>query len=101
MKQYGDFRHLEVRVTRNLHDRLIVVNDAQVWMLTLPLKDFAVRSPATVVKVNSETANLKLGAYAEIWRDAAPLLDLPLHNSANDEYIASDADGLHRPNAAF
>lgn len=73
VQQYGEARPLEIRVTRNLHDRLISVDDHQVWTLTQSFKDFAVRSPATMIKVNTETAGLKIGAYAEIWRDATPL----------------------------
>jgi hypothetical protein len=73
--QYNGARPLEVRVAtaRSLHDRLIAVDDSQAWTLTQSLKDFAARSPATVVKVDTETAGLKIGAYAEIWQGAAPL----------------------------
>ncbi|WP_184056715.1 phosphatidylserine/phosphatidylglycerophosphate/cardiolipin synthase family protein [Paraburkholderia sp. MM5384-R2] len=75
VKQYTGARPLEVRLAtaRSLHDRLIVVDDAQAWTLTQSLKDFAARSPATIVKVDAETARLKIGAYAVIWQSAAPL----------------------------
>ncbi|GJH28923.1 hypothetical protein [Caballeronia novacaledonica] len=74
-KQYSGARPLEVRlaISRSLHDRLIVVDDAQAWTLTQSLKDFAARSPATIVKVDAETAELKIEAYAVIWQSSAPL----------------------------
>jgi hypothetical protein len=68
-------RPLEIRLApaRSLHDRLIIVDGAQAWTLTQSLKDFAARSPATIVKVDGETAGLKICAYDAIWRGAAPL----------------------------
>ncbi|MEK2602051.1 hypothetical protein [Burkholderia arboris] len=75
IKQYNTARPLEVRLAaaKSLHDRLITVDDTQAWTLTQSLKDFAARSPATIVKVDAETAGLKIGAYAAIWHGAAPL----------------------------
>jgi hypothetical protein len=74
-KQYNGGRPLEVRlaIAKSLHDRLIAVDDAQAWTLTQSLKDFAARSPATIVKVDAETAALKIGAYAAIWQNSTPL----------------------------
>ncbi|MFV8529454.1 hypothetical protein [Ralstonia pseudosolanacearum] len=75
VKQYNSARPLEVRLAaaRSLHDRLIAVDDAQAWTLTQSLKDFAARSPASIVRVDAETAGLKIGAYAAIWQGAATL----------------------------
>lgn len=74
-KQYNGARPLEIRLAtaRSLHDRIITVDDTQAWTLTQSLKDFAARSPATIVKVDAETAGLKIGAYAAIWQGAAVL----------------------------
>jgi hypothetical protein len=74
-KQYGAVRPLEVRLApaRSLHDRIITVDDMDAWTLTQSLKDFAARSPATIVKVNAETAVLKISAYGAIWQAAAAL----------------------------
>ncbi|AOK28905.1 hypothetical protein AQ611_05120 [Burkholderia singularis] len=71
-EQYGAGRPVEVRLTARglLHDRLIVVDDAQVWTLTQSLKDFAARSPATIVRVDAGTASLKVEAYNTIWGEA-------------------------------
>ena len=72
-KQYGTTRPLEIRLApaRSLHDRIITVDETQAWTLTQSLKDFAARSPATIVKVDAETAALKIGAYGAIWQSAA------------------------------
>jgi hypothetical protein len=56
-----------------LHDRLIIVDGAQVWVLTQSLNAFVVRSPATIVRVDGETAALKIKAYQDIWDKAKPL----------------------------
>jgi hypothetical protein len=74
-RQYVNTRPLEVRLApaRTLHDRLITVDDSEAWSLTQSLKDFAVRSPATIVKVDTETARLKIDAYTAIWQGATPL----------------------------
>ncbi len=73
--QYGPSRPLEVRLapTRALHDRLIIVDDHEVWILTQSLNAFAVRSPASIVKVDDETARLKIDAYAAIWNAGTPI----------------------------
>jgi hypothetical protein len=55
-----------------LHDRLIIVDGAQVWVLTQSLNAFVVRSPATIVRVDGETAALKIKAK-DIWDKAKPL----------------------------
>ncbi len=73
--QYGAARPLEARLApyRVLHDRMIICDDAQVWVLTQSLNAFAARSPATILKVDAETSALKVAAYAAIWAAASPL----------------------------
>jgi hypothetical protein len=73
--QYRDKRPLEVRLahTRVLHDRLIILDDAQVSVLTQSLNAFAARSPAAIVRVDADTAALKVVAYKDIWDAAAPI----------------------------
>jgi hypothetical protein len=72
VSQYVSIRPLLVRLApeRTLHDRLIVVDDAQVWSLTQSLKDFSARSPGSIVKVDPVTASLKIEAYKAIWQTA-------------------------------
>jgi hypothetical protein len=73
--QYGAKRPLAVRLAaaRTLHDRLIIVDGAQVSILTQSLNAFAARSPAAIVRVDNDTATLKVSAYQDIWNKAAPL----------------------------
>ena len=73
--QYGDKRPVSARLSaaRSLHDRLIAIDGAQVWVLTQSLNGIAVRSPATIVRVDAETAGLKVEAYTSLWEAAAPL----------------------------
>lgn len=74
-QQYGAARPLEVRLTapRFLHDRLIIVDGAQVWSLTQSLKDIVARSPASVLRVEGEMANQKIYAYEQFWANAQAL----------------------------
>jgi hypothetical protein len=70
--QYASARPLELRLTpaKTLHDRLIIVDNKNVFILTQSLNAFAARSPASIVRVEDEAASLKLDAYKAIW-DAA------------------------------
>ena len=73
--QHGTSRPLAVKLAaaRLLHDRLIAIDDAGAWVLTQSLNAFATRSPASIVRVDAETANLKIAAYQAIWGQATPL----------------------------
>ena len=74
-RQYGATRPLETRLTapRLLHDRLIVIDGAQVWSLTQSLKDIADRSPASVLRVEGDVATQKIHAYGQLWASAQTL----------------------------
>lgn len=71
-EQHGISRPLEARFAskRSLHDRLIIVDDSQVWSLTQSIKDFAKRSHAAALKVDEETGVLKITAYSDAWDTA-------------------------------
>ena len=71
-RQFGGSRPLEVRLApaRSLHDRLIVVDEGEAWSLTQSLKDFANRAHGSILKVDPETAVLKIGAYIDHWKAA-------------------------------
>jgi hypothetical protein len=73
--QYGSGRPMEAKLAqaRTLHDRLIAVDGVEVWTLTQSLNAFAARSPATIVRVDPETAALKIAAYEAMWAAAVPL----------------------------
>jgi hypothetical protein len=76
INQYGAKRPLELKQTspRILHDRLIIIDEQNVWALSQSLKDFVDRSPATVLIVDGEVRTLKLEAYLEIWVQSNSLL---------------------------
>jgi hypothetical protein len=63
---------LEARLAapRILHDRLIVVDDAAVWIVTQSFNALAQRAPASVAKFDPEPGKLKLDAYRDIWTQA-------------------------------
>jgi len=67
--QYQGTRPLSVRVCpkRTLHDRIILIDSIDAWILTQSLKDFAARSPATIQKVDPQLAAMKFAAYSDIW----------------------------------
>lgn len=70
MQQYGAKRPLEARNSsaRALHDRLIVVDNKDVWDLSQSIKDFAGRSPASASKADAELSLMKINAYEAIWQ---------------------------------
>lgn len=72
IKQYAARRPLEAKLAsaRTLHDRIIIADASEAWVLTQSLNSFATRSPATIVRVDGETAALKNAAYGEIWNTA-------------------------------
>lgn len=73
--QFAEARPLEVRLApaRSLHDRLIIVDESEAWLLTQSLKDFASRTHGSILKANSEAAGLKIGAYLEHWNASRPI----------------------------
>jgi hypothetical protein len=73
--QFGDARPLQVRLApaRTLHDRLILVDGDKIWSLSQSLKDFANRAHGSILKVDPETAALKIAAYMDIWDSATAL----------------------------
>ncbi len=73
--QYGATRPLTARATapRALHDRLILVDDADAWILTQSLKDLAVRSHASLTRSSPDIAGLKISAYQALWDASSPI----------------------------
>ncbi len=74
--QYGATRPIAARATppRTLHDRLIIIDQTDAWILTQSLKDFAKRSPASLQRTGAETAQMKVHAYAAIWAASTDLI---------------------------
>jgi hypothetical protein len=73
--QHGATRPLDARLApaRQLHDRLILVDNSEAWTLTQSLNAFADRSPASIVKADAETSKLKVAAYSDLWSRATPI----------------------------
>jgi hypothetical protein len=71
-QQYQSQRPLAVRLSpaRQLHDRLIIIDAINAWTVTQSFKDFAARSPASIVRSDPETAKLKVAAYDDMWNVA-------------------------------
>jgi hypothetical protein len=78
IKQYGARRPLCVKLApnRTLHDRVLLIDQTEAWILTQSLKDFADRSPATVQRVDQELAAMKFQAYADVW-NASQMIGQP------------------------
>jgi hypothetical protein len=74
-KQHQTAKPIEARLagSRSLHDRLIVIDRKAAWVLTQSLKDLAVRSPASLVRADGDSAQLKIAAYQSIWDAALPI----------------------------
>jgi hypothetical protein len=71
-QQFPSSRPLSVRLcpARLLHDRLIITDNVDAWTVTQSFKDFATRSPASIVRSDCETAKLKVAAYDDMWNAA-------------------------------
>lgn len=74
-QQYGQSRPLSARYTapRQLHDRLILLDNREAWVLTQSFKDLAQRSPLSLVRSDDELAAAKLEAYETMWAGATAL----------------------------
>lgn len=71
-EQFGTSRPLEVRLSpkRTLHDRLLIIDGATVWNLTQSLNSFATRSPASIIRTDENSIELKIEAYNSFWAEA-------------------------------
>ena len=74
-KQFPSSRKVEARLAsgRSLHDRLLIVDEKDAWLLTQSLKDFAHRAHGSIMKTDVESAGLKISAYGDLWRAARPI----------------------------
>jgi hypothetical protein len=74
-QQYGQSRPLSARCTapRQLHDRLILLDNREAWVLTQSFKDLAERSHASLVRADGELAEAKVAAYDAMWQAATAL----------------------------
>jgi hypothetical protein len=73
--QFGAVRPLSVRLTpnRTLHDRLLIVDGEEVYLITQSLNGIALKSPAAIVRVEGDTKGDKIAAYEAIWASSTPI----------------------------
>jgi hypothetical protein len=67
--------HVEVRyaLQDSLHDRLIILDSKEVWLISQSLKDIAKKSPASVSRAEAELGTLKVQHYDGLWAKSDPL----------------------------
>jgi hypothetical protein len=72
--QYGSVRPLQVRLASKgaLHDR-IILDDVHAWALSQSFKDFASRSPASIIRSDAELTAMKRDAFEGLWASAEPI----------------------------
>jgi len=51
----------------------VLVDDTDAYVLTQSFNALAARSPASIVKSDSETAALKIDSYKALWLGASPI----------------------------
>lgn len=75
-QQLGRYRKLTVRLAagQTLHDRLILVDSAKVWVVGQSFNTLAKRKHTSLIRMRPETARRKIAIYAQIWNDAMPFL---------------------------
>lgn len=73
--QYESARPLEIRTSPKgrLHDRLIIVDGTDVWNVSQSFNALANRSPASIIRLPSEIAIMKIDSYGSIWDESAEM----------------------------
>ena len=74
-QQFGGDRPLEARLTSKgkLHDRLVFIDEHDVFTVTQSLRDLAKRSHASIIRIDPELGRLKISAYEQFWNGAIPV----------------------------
>lgn len=66
--QFGDV--LEIRKSKNIHDRVIFVDGYVCWLIGQSVKDAAKAKPTYLVQLPPDIVSSKLENYEEIWNSA-------------------------------
>lgn len=69
-QQFGTARPLEVRQAERLHDRLLVIDGKDEWIVTQSLKDLAKTTPASIQRSDAEIGVEKIAFYERCWAEA-------------------------------
>ena len=66
---------VEVRYaeTAALHDRLLIIDNKEAWLVSQSIKDIAKRSPASVTRADAEIAIMKAQFYDALWSTSTPI----------------------------
>lgn len=71
----GQEKPTEVRLAPagSLHDRIIIVDEQDVYTVSQSYKDIAKRSPASVMRADPDMAQAKIAHYSQLWQQADPI----------------------------
>jgi hypothetical protein len=58
----------------SLHDRLIILDGKEVWLVSQSLKDIGKRSAASLTRADPELASMKSDACDVLWQQSQPLV---------------------------
>ena len=56
-----------------LHDRLLIIDNKETWLVSQSIKDIAKRSPASVTRADPEMALMKAQFYDALWSTSIPI----------------------------
>jgi hypothetical protein len=75
--QWQQKRPLEVRLApaRSLHDRLVVTDSDTAWVVGQSFKDLAKRAHSSLVRMDADSATLKINAHVAMWQTATKVCD--------------------------
>jgi len=82
VKAYVDKHHaqydsdIKVKKRKDLHDRLVIIDDTDCWITGGSLNHGGKKSPAYLMPVNSDLAEQKLEIYDDIWNDTQDIADI-------------------------
>lgn len=65
--------HVEVRKSNELHDRIILVDDEQCWVLGASIKDAALKKPTYLAPLSADVVPCKRTLYDAVWAKAEPI----------------------------
>lgn len=73
---FGKSKPVEVRYAPkgSLHDRLIIIDKRETWLISQTFKDIAKRSPASVSRAEADVCEMKAAHYDALWVQSIPVV---------------------------
>ena len=71
VQQYGT--NIEIRRSKELHDRLVMVDNLDCWIVGASIKDAAAKSSTYLMPLRPDLAQRKRAIYSGVWDRAEPL----------------------------